>query len=101
LYEFFKIHTRETRFDKFVYRTRNDSKKKIELGSINVNFVRQLDIEFSIKEQRSESDDKKYKKLHLNYGIRLVVDRISLSQIFKNIKITVTIEENHNLLKNG
>lgn len=90
----------ETRFDKFVYRTRNDSKKKIELDPINVNFVRQLDIEFSIKEQQS-SEEKKYKKLHLNWGIRLVVDRISLCQLFKNIKITVTIEENLNLLKKG
>jgi len=54
-----------------------------------------------IKEQISESDDKKFKKLHLNFGIRLVLDRISLNKLFKNVKITVTIEENTTLLNSG
>lgn len=95
------MSTVETESCKFVYKRTQDTKKKIELGPIHVNFVRQLDIEFMIKEKQSESDDKKQKKLHLNFGIRLVVDRISLSQLYKNIKTNVTIDENQILLKDG
>lgn len=70
--------------------------------------MRQLYVEFNIKKDESldESDDigndanKTFKKLHCKFGHRVVVDRISLDQLYKNIKVKTTVEEIEILLKN-